>query len=109
MKRLSKLLPLAVNIVLPLFIYHYAAPYFGERNALILSSIPPILWSVMELARFRRLDAVSLLAVIGIFLSLAAMALGGNPRLLLARESLVTGIIGLLFLASLLLPRPLVH
>src|SRR5208337_5202234 len=73
----------------------------------ILSSIPPILWSVMELARFRRLDAVSLLAVIGIFLSLAAMALGGNPRLLLARESLVTGIIGLLFLASLLLPRPL--
>src|SRR5271167_1444915 len=78
-----------------------------ERNGLILSSIPPILWSVTELARFRRLDAVSLLAVIGIFLSLAAMALGGNPRLLLARESLVTGIIGLLFLASLLLPRPL--
>jgi hypothetical protein len=95
MKRLSKLLPLAVNIVLPLLIYHYAAPHFGERNALILSSIPPILWSVMELARFRRLDAVSLLAVIGILLSLAAMALGGNPRLLLARESLVTGIIGL--------------
>jgi len=107
MKRLSKLLPLAVNIVLPLLIYHYAAPHFAERNALILSSIPPILWSVMELARFRRLDAVSLLAVIGIFLSLAAMTLGGNPRLLLARESLVTGIIGLLFLASLLLPRPL--
>jgi hypothetical protein len=43
MKRLSKLLPLAVNIVLPLLIYHYAAPHFGERKALILSSIPPIL------------------------------------------------------------------
>ena len=39
MKRLSKLLPLAVNIVLPLLIYHYAAPHFAERNALILSSI----------------------------------------------------------------------
>jgi hypothetical protein len=108
MNRFSKLLPLAVNIALPLLIYHYAAPHFGERNALILSSIPPMLWSAIELARFRRLDAVSLLAVIGIFLSLAAMAFGGSPRLLLARESLVTGIIGLLFLGSLLLPRPLI-
>jgi len=36
MKRLSKFVPLAVNIVLPLLIYHYAAPHFGERNALIL-------------------------------------------------------------------------
>jgi len=108
MNRFSKLLPLAVNIALPLLIYHYAAPHFGESNALILSSIPPMLWSAIELARFRRLDAVSLLAVIGIFLSLAAMAFGGSPRLLLARESLVTGIIGLLFLGSLLLPRPLI-
>jgi hypothetical protein len=104
---LSKLLPFAINIVLPLFVYHYAAPHFGERNALILSSAPPILWSAIEIARFRRLDAVSLLVVIGIFLSLAAMTFGGNPRLLLARESLVTGIIGLLFLGSLALPRPL--
>jgi hypothetical protein len=107
MNRFSKLLPLAVNIALPLLIYHYAAPHFGESNALILSSIPPMLWSAIELARFRRLDAVNLLAVIGVFLSLAAMAFGGNTRLLLARESLVTGIIGLLFLGSLLLPRPL--
>src|ERR1700726_1552773 len=107
MNRLSKLLPLAVNIASPLLIYTYAAPHFGERNALILSSIPPILWSAIEIARFRRLDAVSLLAIIGIFLSLAAMAFGGNPRLLLLRESLVTGIIGFLFLGSLLLPRPL--
>ena len=107
MNRLSKLLPLAVNIASPLLIYTYAAPHFGERNALILSSIPPILWSAIEIARFRRLDAVSLLAIIGIFLSLAALAFGGNPRLLLVRESLVTGIIGFLFLGSLLLPRPL--
>jgi hypothetical protein len=104
---LSKLLPFAINIALPLLIYHYAAPHFGERNALILSSAPPILWSAIEIARFRRLDAVSLLVVIGIFLSLAAMTLGGDPRLLLARESLVTGMIGLIFLGSLTLARPL--
>ena len=36
MNRFSKLLPLAVNIALPLLIYHYAAPHFGESNALIL-------------------------------------------------------------------------
>lgn len=30
MKRFSKSLPVAANIVLPLLIYHYAAPHFGE-------------------------------------------------------------------------------
>ena len=83
MNPLSTLLPLAVNIALPLLIYHYAVPHCGESNALILSSVPPVLWSVIELARFRRLDAISLPAVLGIFLSLAGIAFGGSPRLCL--------------------------
>jgi len=36
------------------------------------------------------------------------MALGGNPRILLVRESLVSGVVGIAFLFSLLRERPLV-
>ena len=98
---------LAVNVGLPLIIYHRLAPQAGESKALLLSSVPPLVWSGWDLARFRRGDAISLLVVLGIFLSLGAMAVGGSPRLLLLRESLVTGLIGLGFLASMLRAKPL--
>jgi hypothetical protein len=98
---------LAVNVGLPLLIYHQLARQRGEGTALLLSSVPPLAWSGWDLARFRRVDAISLLVLLGIFLSLGAIAVGGSPRLLLLRESLVTGLIGLGFLASMLRAKPL--
>jgi hypothetical protein len=107
MRHFHTLILLVVNVGLPLLIYHLFAPQRGEGTALLLSSVPPLVWSGWDLARFRRIDAVSLLVVVGIFLSLGAMAVGGSPRLLLLRESLVTGLIGLGFLASMLRAKPL--
>ena len=46
--------------------------------------------------------------LIGIVLSIGAMALGGSPRMLLLRESLVSGAIGVAFLLSLPMRRPLI-
>src|SRR5690349_4223104 len=99
-RRFHGLVLLAVNVGLPLIIYHHAASHVGERSALLLSSVPPILWSGWELARFRRMDAISLLVALGILLSLGVMAVSGSPRLLLLRESLVTGLIGMTFLGN---------
>jgi hypothetical protein len=80
-----------------------------ETAALIVSAVPPMLWSLFTVIRFRRLDAVSLLVLGGILLSLLAMLCGGGPRLLLLRESLITGVVGLVLLISLLFPRPLMY
>jgi intracellular septation protein A len=107
--RFAGLPSLAINIVLPFIVYHFAAPQVGERGGLVLSSVPVILWNLLEIVCFRRLDAVGLLVLLGIFLSLGAMTVGGSARFLLLRESLVTGVIGLVFLGSLLLPRPLIY
>ena len=101
-------LELAVNFLLPWLVYRYAHPYLGETGALIASAVPPIVWSLIELARFRRVDALSMMVVAGILLSVAAMALGGSPRMLLLRESLVSGAIGVAFLLSLPMRRPLI-
>jgi hypothetical protein len=98
-----------VNIILPFVIYNYAEAPFGEVKALLASSAPPILWSVVEFARHRRVDALSVLVVSGIVLSLLAMLGGGGVRFLQLREKLVTAVIGLAFLGSVLVGKPLIY
>jgi hypothetical protein len=98
-----------VNFILPFAIYNYAQAPLGDVRALLLSSVPPILWSMVEFARHRRLDALSVLVVTGIALSLLAMLGGGGVRFLQLREKLVTGVIGLAFLGSALIGKPLVY
>jgi hypothetical protein len=98
-----------VNIILPLLIYDYAEKPLGEVYALLASSVPPILWSLVEFARHRRLDALSVLVVAGIALSLLAMIGGGGVKFLQLREKLVTGVIGLVFLGSAIIGKPLVY
>ena len=100
---------LGVNFVLPYLIYTYAAPHVGDVKALLASSAPPILWSVVEFIRHRKLDALSILVLLGIALSLLAFLGGGGARMLQLREKLVTGVIGLLFLGSAAIGRPLIY
>ena len=99
----------AVNFVLPYIVYDQAKPALGEVGALIASSAPPLLWSLMEFVRRRRVDAVSLLALGGIALSLLAFLGGGSVHLLQLREKLVTALIGLVFLGSAAIGRPLIY
>jgi len=80
-KRKALVIELLVNFLLPWLIYRYTQAQYGETHALILSAAPPLLWSGVELARFRRVDALSLMVLIGIVLSLGAMALGGDARM----------------------------
>lgn len=98
-----------VNFILPFVIYNYTEAPLGEVRALLASSAPPILWSLVEFARHRRLDALSVLVVSGIALSLLAMLGGGGARFLQLREKLVTGVIGLAFLGSALIGKPLIY
>lgn len=111
MKRLSLnlVLELAVNILAPWAVYSWLAPQHGDTLALMGSAVPPLLWSLVELIRVRRLDAVSIVVLAGILLTVAATAFGGSPKLLQLRENAVTGLIGLVFLVSLFLRRPLIY
>ncbi|MEO7026301.1 MAG: VC0807 family protein [Caulobacteraceae bacterium] len=97
------------NFILPFVVYSLAKHRLGDVGALLASSAPPIVWSLVVLARKRRVDALSMLVLAGIALSLLAFVGGGSPRLLLLREKLVTALIGLVFLGSAAIGRPLIY
>lgn len=101
-------LEIVVNFLLPILIFDYFKPRLGDVRALMASSGPPIVWSVGFLIVKRRLDAVSMLALAGITLSLLAYLGGGGVRFLQLREKLVTVTIGLVFLGSAAIRRPLI-
>lgn len=107
-KHINLIAELAVNLALPWMAYTLAEPRWGELGGLIASAIPPLLWSLGELLRHRRLDALSVLVLVGIAMSLLGLALGGDARILLVRESLASGAIGVAFLVSLLFEKPLI-
>ena len=100
---------LAVNFLLPFLIYRYANESVGVVLGLIAASAPPILWAIVVFVRERRVDAISILALSGIALSLLAFAGGGGIKMLQLRENLATGLIGLLFLGSAAIGRPLIY
>lgn len=102
-------LEIGVNFVLPLIIYDFTHARLGDVRALMASSAPPILWAIIEFIRVRRVDALSIIVLAGIALSLLAFLGGGGAKFLQLRERMVTGLIGLGFIVSVLIRRPLIY
>lgn len=100
---------LIANFALPFAIYTVTKSRLGDVHALMAATSAPIAWSVIEFIRKRRVDALSIIVLAGIGLSLVAVAGGGSPRFLQLRETLVGGIIGVVFLASAAIGKPLIY
>lgn len=88
--------------------YEILDPHYGDVVSLIASALPPLLWSGYELIKTRRLDAVSVLVVAAIVFTVGATAMGGSARLIQIRDALVTGLVGVMFLCSLAMKRPMI-
>jgi hypothetical protein len=102
-------LEVLVNFALPYLAYKLAKSSLGDVGALMAASAPPIAWSIREFARHRRVDALSILALFGLALSLLAFIGGGGARFLQLREQLVFVAIGLVFLGSAAIGKPLIY
>jgi hypothetical protein len=109
MRRLLRAGPeIFANFLAPYLVYTALDGRFGDTKALIASALPPLLWSGYELAKTRRLDAISIVVVASILFTLVATAMGGSARLIQIRDALVTGVVGVMFLGSLAMKRPII-
>ncbi len=99
---------ITLNVVLPIVTYSVLRDRgVGEVAALLISGGWPALEGLLSLAIHRRLDEFSVFSLIFLGLGVVA-ALGFNsPRLVLAKESAVNGLFGVVLLVSLAAPRPL--
>jgi hypothetical protein len=106
---ISLLWDIVLNTTIPAACYFLAKWFISpsEMTDLIAATIFPVLKSVYDLARRRELDPVAVLVLLGIMASILALVVGGDPRMLLIRESFFTGAFGVACLLSLALPRPI--
>ncbi|WP_459579949.1 VC0807 family protein [Bacillus thuringiensis] len=105
--RNSLLITLIVNIIVPYISYTVLVPYTNHVTALIIASIAPLLEALYSFIRMRKIDVFSSVIFCSLALSVIAALIGGNETLILLRESYITGIMGSIFLISLLFPKPL--
>jgi hypothetical protein len=98
-----------VNAVLPYVTYlvltHQGVP---TVPALVAGAVFPASAALITMLRDRRVAALGLIVLAATAASVAGALWFTDPFLLLAKGSLVTGVIGLVFLASLAFRRPLV-
>jgi hypothetical protein len=104
------LLPgILIDALCPLLVYQLLKQRTSASDTVALSvgALFPAANNIWTIIRKRHLDVVGVLVLVGIVGSLLAVLVGGSPRLLLIRESFISALIGLAFLISLALPRPL--
>ncbi|WP_233833623.1 VC0807 family protein [Paraburkholderia sp. ZP32-5] len=104
--RLRYLSALLINVALPWLVYRLAFPHWGQSGALAASALPLIAWMSWDLFHYRHFDALSALVLTGIVLSLGARSIGASTRLQSLEDPMVSGLIGISFLASLALRKP---
>jgi hypothetical protein len=99
---------IVVNAVLPFVAYTILTGRgWSPVAALSTSAAFPLIATLVSIARTRSLDGLALISLILIVLGLLGSLVSGSPRFLLVKESVVSGVFGIVFAVSLVLPRPL--
>ncbi|MFI9205062.1 VC0807 family protein [Streptomyces sp. NPDC053048] len=105
----ESLAPLLVDAVLPMVAYYVLRDGFGMSTlaALAWSSTLPAVRTVWSVVRHRRLNGLAALILTVNAMGLLLTMVTGDVRLMLAKESAGTGVVGAVVLASVVAGRPL--
>ena len=99
---------LIVNAAIPYACYTLLkANHVSDVTALGIAAIAPALEALVSVLRSRQVNIISLFVLGGLLVGIITMFLGGDPRVVVLRESFFTGVLGLTCFVSLLFPRPL--
>jgi hypothetical protein len=101
--------PLLIDVALPIGGYYLLSAGFGVATvpALAVAAVPPAISVLVAAVRQRRLNALAGLILLVNAAGIAASAITGDPRLMIAKDGLVSSVIGLVLLGSVAVGRPL--
>jgi hypothetical protein len=105
----AALRPLAIDVGVPLGSYYLLHGAFGLSIwlSLALSSVGPAARAVAGLAAARRLNLLAALMLAVNLAGIAVSLLTGDPRAMIAKDSIVSSVIAIAILASVAARRPL--
>jgi len=96
-----------VNGVVPFVVYQVLTGAGASTVlALSVSGVFPAFGVIWGLVRTRRADVIGMVSLAFIVVGLATSVLTGDARFILIKESMLTGVFGLVCLISLLAPKP---
>lgn len=107
--RAAVLPDLLISLVGPVLVYRLSSPYMPATWALLLAGVLPIARIGMNLVRHHRLNLIGSFALLAIALKILIALVFNDVRLVLVSDSLITAVYGILMLASLLTPTPLIQ
>jgi hypothetical protein len=95
-------LPLAVDIAIPLGIYYGLRDGFGASLvfSLAASSVIPAVRSIFEFARHRKFEGLAILMLAVNVASLVVSVTTGDARLMMAKDSVISSVVGVGILLS---------
>ncbi|GJJ71072.1 hypothetical protein EMPS_03422 [Entomortierella parvispora] len=91
-----------LDVVLPVILYYVLKSHISTLAALLISSAPPALNTIFKIIVYRKVDPIGILVLFGFVLSAILSVVDGDPRVLLLRDSFVTGATGVIFMVSLI-------
>lgn len=100
---------LVINGLIPWGVYVWLSPYVGGLAALSIATLIPLVDNIFHFAKHRTLDVFGGLMLMTFILSFVMILLGGSEKILLLRESMITGVVGIVFLGSLCAGKPLIY
>jgi hypothetical protein len=106
-----------VRGMLPSLLLNAGAPFVAYQvltgngvstaQALTISAVFPVIGIGVGFIRTRTADIIGLVSLAFIVVGVVTSVISGDPRFILIKESLLTGVFGVVCLVSLLMPRPL--
>ncbi|MEU8617796.1 VC0807 family protein [Streptomyces sp. NPDC048623] len=102
-------LTIGLNVVAPIVTYGALTDHgWSDFSALLVSGAWPVLDTVVHLLWHRKLDEFAIVTIFFLVLTAVVSLVGTHStRALLVKDSAVTGLFGVLCLATLFAPRPL--
>ena len=102
---------LVVSALVPYVVYRLAAPHYPKDSVtpLLFSTIVPALWLAWGLVRKRTVDAIAIIAICEVVVTIAVTLLASSVGWALIARATQGALVGLVFAGSVLIGRPIIY